>query len=354
MLSSRERVERMFDRRDQDRVPRHDTFWPDTITRWQSEGLNGDASTVAKLLRSDMHGICWIAPTIYPDEQIIAQDEQTKTIRDGHGKVVRYWKNRSGTPEHIGFECSSRAVWERRFKPHLLRNTPRIDLDKIKLNRAQAAERWVYYAGVEPFELSRAVMGDENTLVAMCEDPDWIADFAKTYTDVCLKHLQIIHDAGIEADGLWIYGDMAYNHGTLCSPSHYKELIWPQHRRLAQWAHSHDMRFIFHTDGDVRRIIPLYIDAGFDCLQPLEAKANMDVRELAPQFGHRLALFGNINAMTMGTNDLEAIEQEIAGKFAVAKQSRGYVYHSDHSVPPTVSWETYQHIIALLEKHGRY
>jgi hypothetical protein len=32
----------------------------------------------------------------------------------------------------------------------------------------------------------------------------------------------------------------------------------------------------------------------------------------------------------------------------------GYAYHSDHSVPPTVSWDTYQFIMHLVDEHGRY
>jgi uroporphyrinogen decarboxylase len=147
---------------------------------------------------------------------------------------------------------------------------------------------------------------------------------------------------------------MAYNHATVCSPTHYRELIWPQHKRLADWAHRHEMKFIFHTDGQVNGVIPLYIEAGIDCLQPLEAKAGMDVRALAPRWGDRLALFGNIDVMKMASNDLGVIEDEIVGKFGAGKSTRGYVYHSDHSVPPSVSWHTYQRIIELVDKHGSY
>ena len=45
-LTGRERVARMFARADQDRIPRHDSFWPETLTRWQREGLRGDAGDV--------------------------------------------------------------------------------------------------------------------------------------------------------------------------------------------------------------------------------------------------------------------------------------------------------------------
>jgi uroporphyrinogen decarboxylase len=177
---------------------------------------------------------------------------------------------------------------------------------------------------------------------------------SRVYTDASIRRLDAHMEADIAPDGLWCYGDMAYNHATMCSPRMYREIIWPDHKRLADWAHARGMKFIYHTDGDVNGVIELYLEAGFDCLQPLEAKAHMDVRELCPKYGDRLAFFGNIDVMTMATNDLERIEAEIASKFAAGKATRGYAYHSDHSVPPSVSWATYRGIIDLVEKHGWY
>jgi uroporphyrinogen-III decarboxylase len=134
----------------------------------------------------------------------------------------------------------------------------------------------------------------------------------------------------------------------------YRELIWPDHKRLADWAHAHRMKFIYHTDGDVNAVIDLYVEAGFDCYQPIEAKAGIDIRRLAPKYGDRLAFFGNIDVMIMGSNDKARIEQEIAAKFAAGKATRGYIYHSDHSVPPTVSWDSYQFVMQMVEKYGGY
>jgi uroporphyrinogen decarboxylase len=159
---------------------------------------------------------------------------------------------------------------------------------------------------------------------------------------------------GIQPDGLFIYGDMAFNHSTMCSPQMYREIFWPDHKRLADWAHAHGMKFIYHTDGDVNGVLDLYIEAGFDALQPLESKANMDVRKLIPKYGKEMTFFGNIDVMKMIPNDLDLIEEEIASKFAAAKPGKGYIYHSDHSVPPQVSWETYQAIIGMVEKYGAY
>jgi uroporphyrinogen decarboxylase len=197
-------------------------------------------------------------------------------------------------------------------------------------------------------------MGDEITLMAMAEDPEWIIDVSRTFTDIMLQNLDLAMSTGIEPDGLWIYGDMAFKTATMCSPAMYRELIWPDHKRLADWAHARGMKFIYHTDGNVNGVMDLYLQAGFDCLQPLEAKASMDIRNLCPKYGDRLSFFGNIDVMVMATNDPERIEHEIASKLQAGKATRSYAYHSDHSVPPSVSWKTYQHIVRLVEKYGNY
>jgi len=356
-LTSQERVNRMFARQEQDRVPRHESFWGETIERWQKEGLKGDANTVLTMLGSDFHGLNWLWPVPFPGRnETVAETDETRDSRDGHGKLVRYWKARSGTPEHLGFECDSREKWEQVFKPALLATG--LQSDPAAVARAyrdgRQKQKWCHLTGVESFEQTRALMGDEITMMAMAEVPDWIAEVSRTHTDIMVQNLDAIMATGIQPDGLWIYGDMAYKNGTMCSPQMYRELIWPDHKRLADWAHAHRMKFIYHTDGDVRGVMDLYIAAGFDCYQPIESKANMDVRKLCPQYGEKLAMFGNIDVMIMGTNDKARIEEEIRSKFAAGMATKGYIYHSDHSVPPMVSWDTYQFIMECVEKYGKY
>ena len=356
-LTSQERVNRMFERRDHDRVPRHESFWGETIERWQKEGLRGDANKALELLDSDLCSLGWIWPAPFPGQnETIEEDAETKVVRDSQGKLVRYWKNKSGTPDHLGFGCDTRAKWETVFKPALLTTGLQLDPAAIarEFRRARALSRWCHLTGAESFEATRALMGDEITLIAMAEDPDWVRDVSRTFTNVMLCNLDAAMATGIAPDGLWIYGDMAFKTSTMCSPQMYRELIWPDHKRLADWAHAHNMKFIYHTDGDVNGVIDLYIAAGFDCLQPLECKAGMDIRRLAPRYGDRLSFFGNVDVMELLTNNRTRIEAEVKAKLAAGMATKGYIYHSDHSVPPQVSWATYQFIISLLDQYGQY
>ena len=358
-LTSRERVQRVFARRDHDRVPRHDSYWGETIEKWKQQTADRirDGQAALDALGSDIAGVQWLWPQCFPGQhKVVAEDEDTHTVIDGQGKTVRYWKRKQGTPEHVGFDCDTREKWEQVYKPALLSTGLQNDPAAVVRNyrSAVAKHKWTHLTGVEPFEETRSLMGDEITAIAMAEDPEWVRDVAVTFTDVMMMNLDALMATGIQPDGLWIYGDMAYNHATFCSPAMYRDLIWPEHKRLADWAHAHRMKFIYHTDGNVNDVIDLWVEAGFDCFQPIEAKADMDIRRLVPRYGDKLAFFGNVDVMAMATNDLALIEAEVKAKLAAGMSNRGYIYHSDHSVPPQVTWETYQFIIDLLDRHANY
>jgi uroporphyrinogen decarboxylase len=356
-LTGRERVQRMFARADQDRIPRYDSYWPETIRRWETEGLVGGENGALDVLGSDFHstGVAWPAP--FPGQtQVVSEDELTQITRNEWGATLRQWKYKSGTPEHIAFDCDTPDKWLKIYKPAYLDGKIRMDLNEVRRRHAEGrrAGRWVLWHCAESFEATRKLLGDEIVMMAMAGEPDWVRDVSKTYTDHLLREFEAVMALGLEFDGVFMWGDMAYNRATFCSPRMYQQLIWPDHKRIADWVHAHGMKIIYHTDGNVNRVLDLYIEAGFDCLQPLETKAGMDLRNLAPNYGDRLAFMGNIDVMTMLENDRAKIEAEIVAKFAAGKATRGYAYHSDHSIPPHVTFETYKYIVSLVDRYGQY
>ncbi len=97
----------------------------------------------------------------------------------------------------------------------------------------------------------------------------------------------------------------------------------------------------------------MLIEAGITCLQPLEVKAGLDVRDLKKQYAGKVIFMGNIDVRELSKTK-KHIEQEIKKKIPVAKVGGGYIYHSDHSVPSTVSFENYKFAMELIKKYGRY
>jgi uroporphyrinogen decarboxylase len=110
---------------------------------------------------------------------------------------------------------------------------------------------------------------------------------------------------------------------------------------------------MLHSDGNVAPLIPHFLDAGFCALNPLEAKAGLDARRLKTEYGNRLVLYGNIDVRALSGTKAE-IEREVRDKVTAAKEGGGYIYHSDHSVPNSVSFENYAYAIDLVRRYGSY
>ena len=164
---------------------------------------------------------------------------------------------------------------------------------------------------------------------------------------------QRLMDRGIEFDGAWLWDDLGYRNGLLYSRKTYVEQVMPSHRTIVDFFHSRALPVILHSCGRVIDAVDLIIEAGFDCLQPMEVKAGMDVRDLKRRYGDRLAFMGNIDVRLL-SGDPEALEAEIRDKFAVAKEGGGYMYHSDHSVPHTVSFEEYRGVLEIVRRYAWY
>lgn len=357
-FTSRERVQCAVEHKPHDRVPRFDTFWEDTLKRWASEGLTGGEDGAHEALRADMMRLTpFIWPAPFPNRrEILSREGNTVRIRDEWGGIVRQFTDHQTTPEHLAWDCDSKDAWMKVFKPAIMETSMPLDFEDIARRHQRANDRqlWRYIPTVEPFECLRKLIGDEEFMMALIDEPEWIAEIAEVTTTRIIKDLEIVHAHGIRADGLWIYGDLAYNHSTFCSPGLYRELIWSQHRRMCDWAHDRGLKTIYHTDGNAIGVMDLLVQAGVDVLQPLECKANMTIDALYPQYGEHLCFFGNIDVMVLISADLAAIEAEIRNKFTAGMKNNGYIYHSDHSVPPQVSWKLYQQIIHLIDTYGNY
>jgi uroporphyrinogen decarboxylase len=129
----------------------------------------------------------------------------------------------------------------------------------------------------------------------------------------------------------------------------------PRHKAVIEhFKKEHGLQVIYHCDGNCTEAIPLLIESGIDCLEPLEVAAGLDVRKLAPEFGDRIAFMGNLSAVAL-SGDANAVRSEVESKVKFMTKGRyRYIAHSDHSVPPAVSFDNYKMAMEIVAEHGSY
>jgi uroporphyrinogen decarboxylase len=111
--------------------------------------------------------------------------------------------------------------------------------------------------------------------------------------------------AGDLMDGFFFGNDLGSQAGLVCSPAMLEEFVFPWMRRFVEQGHRHGHQVALHSCGSVCKVIDRIIEAGVDCLHPLQALAKgMDAENLAAGFKGRIAFLGGVDAqqlMTSGT-----------------------------------------------------
>jgi uroporphyrinogen decarboxylase len=293
-------------------------------------------------------------------EELIDETEDWEVKRNGAGAALKYWKHKSGTPEHIDFLMTSRQVWERDYRPHLLEFDPErfSDLDETRQNMetAQQAQTWSHYGHMFIWECMRQSMGDITLYTGLLDDPEWIHDYNRVYTDFFKTYFGYLFEHIGLPDGIWLYEDMGYKNGLFASPKVLGEIIFPYYKELVAFFHTYDLPVVLHTCGSTAQAMPLIVDAGFDALNPMERKAKgNDPFEFAERYGDRLAFVGGLDVRIFETNDRDLIAREV-GEYIEGMKARGarLVFASDHSIPPTVHFDTYQFIVDVYRQHMQY
>jgi uroporphyrinogen decarboxylase len=351
-MNSRERVQRVLAGGVPDRVPLDDGFWATTVERWRSEGLPEGVSP------NDYFGfdIVYIGGdySLQIPERVVEQTETTRTYWDSDGALRKDSHTAEGwTSQWLDYTIKTREDWAR-YKQHLTFHPSRIPASSLEAyQRARAQGKAVLYSGHACFHSTWSRLGMVRTMTLMIEDPEFISDLFAAHAQVIIDIFDDFCRRGLEFDGARMADDLGYVKAPLISPAMYAELVLPHHRRICEHLAARGVKTLLHSDGNVGPLIPGFLQAGFVGLHPLEAKAGLDVRELMPQYSPRLILYGNIDVRKLSGTKAD-IEEEICTKLPVAKAGGGYIYHSDHSVPHSVSFENYCFAMDLLKKYGSY
>jgi uroporphyrinogen decarboxylase len=357
-LTGIERITNILKRQPVDRIGLFEHFWSDTQSAWTARKNIPPGVNFADHFGFDMD-LAWplnmVADLDYQPE-IVSEDEETRTTRDGNGALLRTHKLHDATPEHIDFMVKDRAGWEQYIKPKLTVDRRRINFQAYRdaKEACRKANRFFAWSGVNVFEIMKDVTGHMYMLIGMAEDPDWVRDMAMTYAKLTVDLQEILFAEEGWPDGIWYYEDMGFKRKPFMSPDMYREILQPAHEYTFRFAKSHQRPVIVHSCGYVAPLIPGLMEAGIDCLQVIEVKAGMDLLKLYHDYGERLSFMGGIDVRTLYTNDRAIIDAELESKVPTVKGHYGYVLHSDHSIPNTVNYETYRYFIQRGLELGKY
>lgn len=197
------------------------------------------------------------------------------------------------------------------------------------------------------FWAPRELMGIEPHLYAFFDVPDLMHDINEFVLQIYLEKLTMILDI-LPVDVLYIMEDLSGKTGPMISPELFDEFVGSYYKRLIPVLKQKGVRHVFvDTDGDFRRLIPNFIEAGVEGFLPMDVNAGMDIVAVRQEFP-RLKFIGAFNKLCIADGPA-AIDQEFARILPVIRQG-GYIPGADHQVAPSTSLENYLYYIRRLKE----
>lgn len=292
-MTRRERIKRIIARQPVDRCGfwlgnPHDEAWP-LLHRYFG-------TRTAEELRVKLGDDCrWICPQFYPDGY---RDPQGRELFDAGLDRSRHAIAPLAAAETV--EAVNAFPWP---------NPDYLNFDACLKDLEHAGDVYRMSGFWTCFYHNMAdLFGMEEYFVKMYTHPEVV----QAATDkVCEFYYQanesFFKAAGDLVDGFFFGNDFGTQLSLICGPDQFDEFIMPWFRKFTEQGHRHGLQVILHSCGSVHAVIPRLIEAGVDCLHPLQALAtDMDAETLARDFKGRIAFMGGIDAQELMTNGTPA------------------------------------------------
>jgi uroporphyrinogen decarboxylase len=145
----------------------------------------------------------------------------------------------------------------------------------------------------------------DETLMMLYSDPERIHAALDRMTDFHAEFVERLLAVNPDVPQYVFFNDdVCTQQGPFYSPEQYDEFNGPRVKRIADIVHKHGRRFIQHCCGSVGKLLPHFIKAGIDIIQPIQpGLPGNDVVELREKHGKEVVLFRGLDMQQQMRND---------------------------------------------------
>jgi hypothetical protein len=178
----------------------------------------------------------------------------------------------------------------------------------------------------------------EEWYVSTAIRKDYVHAIFEKQCEIGLKNIETLAKLlGDRVDATFVTGtDFGTQRGLFISKEAYREMFKPYHIAVCKKIHELTKWKVFiHSCGSVWDLIPDFIEAGFDILNPVQCSAAcMDARELKKEFGKHLTFWGGgaNTQQTLPFGTPEEVYKEVRERIDIFNEGGGFVFDTIHNV----------------------
>jgi uroporphyrinogen decarboxylase len=148
--------------------------------------------------------------------------------------------------------------------------------------------------------------------------------------------------------------DVAAQTGMIISPRLWRRYLKPCYKRLVDALRIGVKYIYYHSDGDLRPIIPDLIEIGVNILNPIQPDC-MDLAELKMKYGEKITLWGGLSVQeTLPHGTPEKVEEEVKRTIEICAPGGGFVLGTSNNITQDTPIENFFAIYKAARKYGRY
>jgi len=203
----------------------------------------------------------------------------------------------------------------------------------------------------------KGIRGIEDWYMAPLLYPDYVKEVFDRQIDIAIENYKKIYEVvGDAIDVAFICGtDFGTQINTFVSPDTFREMYLPYYKRINDWIHANtSWKTLKHSCGAIEPIIPLLIEAGFDCVNPVQCSAvGMDAQKLKDNYGKDIVFWGGgidtQQVLPFGTP--EEVRKMVLERLDIFSKDGGYVFNAIHSIQKNTPVDN---IIAMFDAYKEF
>ncbi len=174
----------------------------------------------------------------------------------------------------------------------------------------KCGENTVLFPNESPAGLDTAHIraGLDLFIYAYAEDPELVSAWLEAFNWAEIERVHETADAALSPVAL-VYSDLADKNQPFFSPAFLRREFFPRLKKLVDAWHSHGVKVIYHSDGNLWPILDDYRAAGVEGINPLEPLCHMDLAEVHKAYPAWIKMGGVDASQLLPFGSEEAVRQ---------------------------------------------
>ncbi len=214
-------------------------------------------------------------------------------------------------------------------------------------------------------ENSLRVRGYEKWYMDTIIEPEAVEELLEKFSIDKLKYWDLVIDWAIQnnrTDDIQVVSeadDLGSQSTTIIDPDQLRSMVIPRWKRIFQHIKSRmpNVKIFMHSCGAIREIIPDFIDAGVDILNPVQFTASgMELKGLKKDFGSDITFWGGgvDTQNTLNHGSPQTVKDEVRKILDIMAPGGGFVFAPVHNVQDDVHPDNFWAMWDTLQEYGKY